>query len=56
MSINSVFLVSLGLTVLLYLLRGFGLITFLPGGILLILISITFVSGIFSGIRWTQRY
>jgi hypothetical protein len=56
MSINSVFFVSLGLTLLLYLLRGFGVVSFLPGGILLLLISITFVSGIFLGICWTKRY
>lgn len=56
MSINLVFWVSLGLTVLLYLLRGFGVLTFLPGGILLLLISVTFVSGTFLGIRWTKRY
>jgi hypothetical protein len=29
------FSISLGLSILVYLLRGFGIVTFLPGGILL---------------------
>ena len=32
------FSISLGLSILIYLLRGFGVVTFLPGGILLGLI------------------
>jgi hypothetical protein len=35
------FSITLGLSILVYLLRGFGVVTFMPGGILLGLIVLT---------------
>ena len=39
-----------------YLLRGFGIISFLPGGIILLLLLITIFSGLMWGITATKRY
>lgn len=40
----------------LYLLRGIGLITFLPGGVILALLMTAVISGIAWGILKTRRY
>jgi hypothetical protein len=49
------FSISLGLSILLYLLRGFGIFTFLPGGILLALIFLTIVTFFSYTILITKR-
>ena len=46
----------LGVTIALYLLRGFGILTFLPGGVYLLLIVLTIGTGILYGILKTLRY
>jgi hypothetical protein len=43
-------------TLAIYLLRGFGILTFLPGGSILVLIALTAVTGIFYGIQKTRRF
>ncbi|MGB3207237.1 MAG: hypothetical protein WBB28_19810 [Crinalium sp.] len=46
----------LGITIALYLLRGFGILTFLPGGVYLLLIVLTIATGILYGVLKTLRY
>lgn len=50
-----IFSTTLGLSILLYLLRAFGVVTFLPGGILLLLIFLAVSSGFIYSILTTQR-
>ncbi len=50
-----IFSTTLGLSILLYLLRAFGIVTFLPGGILLVLIVLAVSSGFIYSILTTQR-
>jgi hypothetical protein len=49
------FSLSLGLSVLVYLLRGFGIVTFLPGGVLLGLICLAIVTFFIYSILITKR-
>lgn len=51
-----VFLISLIAFILIYLLRGFGIVTFLPGGIILVLLLIALSSGLIWGIKKTRRF
>ncbi len=46
---------SLGVSILVYLLRGFGLVTFLPGGILLGLIFLAISTFFIYSISITKR-
>ena len=39
-----------------YLLRGFGILTFIPGGVILILIALSLITGIIYGIQKTKRF
>jgi hypothetical protein len=41
---------------LVYLLRGFGILSFMPGGIILLLLLIAFSTGLMWGIIATLRY
>ena len=50
------FLGVLGITLLLYFLRGFGVITFIPGGLLHLLLLLTLITGIVYGVIYTKRY
>jgi hypothetical protein len=50
-----IFSVALGLSILVYLLRGFQIVTFLPGGILLGLIVLAIASGFTYSILITKR-
>ncbi|WP_333455167.1 hypothetical protein [Microcoleus sp. Pol10D4] len=43
-----IFLTILGLTLLVWILRGVGILTFIPGGVVWILILFSFVAGILS--------
>ncbi|MEG4802261.1 hypothetical protein QUB63_20400 [Microcoleus sp. ARI1-B5] len=45
---TSIFLTVLGITLLVWILRGVGLLTFLPGAVIWILILLSFVAGILS--------
>jgi hypothetical protein len=49
------FSLSLGLSILVYLLRGFGIVTFLPGGVLLGLIVMAIVTFFVYSILITKR-
>jgi hypothetical protein len=49
------FSISLGLSILIYLLRGFGIVTFLPGGILLGLIFLAISTFFIYSILITKR-
>lgn len=42
--------------ILVYLLRGVGLLSFIPGGIILLLLLITIIAGLMWGIMATLRY
>ncbi|MBD1939165.1 hypothetical protein [Microcoleus sp. FACHB-68] len=46
-----IFGIVLGLTVLVWLLRGFGILTFIPGSILWILILLSITTGIISRLQ-----
>ena len=49
------FSISLGLSILVYLLRGFGIVTFLPGGLLLGLIGATIITFFIYSVLITKR-
>jgi hypothetical protein len=49
------FSLSLGLSILVYLLRGFGIVTFVPGGVLLGLIGLAIVTFFIYSILITKR-
>ena len=46
----------IAITVMVYLLRGFGIITFIPGGILWLLILLSIGTGLVYGVQKTRRY
>jgi hypothetical protein len=49
------FMSTLGAAILVYLLRAFRIVTFLPGGVLLVLIILAIVSAISYGLLITRR-
>ena len=52
-----IFGILLGSTILIWLLRGFGILTFIPGGLILILLVLAIAVGIFSLLqRWWYRF
>jgi hypothetical protein len=53
--ISSIFASVVGLTVAVYLLRGFGILTFIPGGVIWILILLSIATGIAYGVQRTRR-
>jgi hypothetical protein len=54
--LKSLFFVFLLVTVLVYILRGMGILSFLPGGLILLLILSSVVTGIIYGIDKTRRF
>ncbi|PPS43158.1 hypothetical protein [Chroococcidiopsis sp. TS-821] len=42
------FVIFVGITILVWILRGLGILTFIPGGILLIFILLSVITGIWS--------
>jgi hypothetical protein len=50
------FIISLATFTVIYLLRGFGILSFIPGGIILILLLITIGSGLTWGIVKTRKF
>ena len=52
----NIFFISLMGFIALYLLRGIGMITFIPGGIIMALLMTAVISGLTWGILKTQRY
>ena len=55
-TLRTTFITSLVIFIILYILRGLGIFSFLPGGIILILLLITISSGLAWGIKKTLRY
>ncbi|NEO86875.1 MAG: hypothetical protein F6J87_21845 [Spirulina sp. SIO3F2] len=53
---TSLFWSSLAFTILIYLLRGFGLLTFLPGGVIWLLVLLSVGMGVFYGVEKTRRF
>ena len=54
--LRKTFLISLVSFIIVYILRGLGFLSFLPGGIIILLLLITLGSGLAWGIRKTIRY
>ena len=54
--VTYVFAVTVVVTVVVYLLRGFGLLTFLPGAVLWVLILLSIATGLVYGVQKTRRY
>jgi hypothetical protein len=54
--LKSLFLGFLLVTVLVYILRGMGILSFLPGGLILLLILSSVVTGIIYGVDKTRRF
>ena len=54
--LSKIFFISFTAFMSLYLLRGFGLLTFIPGGMITIWIPITLISGLIWGIKKTRRF
>ncbi|MEO1146168.1 MAG: hypothetical protein AAFY26_11290 [Cyanobacteria bacterium J06638_22] len=50
------FWVSLGILAVVWGLRGFGLLTFFPGGVIWILLLVTIGLGVFALIQGTRRW
>jgi hypothetical protein len=50
-----IFSSTLGAAILVYFLRGFRIFTFLPGGVLLVLMIMAIASGITYGVLITKR-
>ncbi len=55
-TLRKTFITSLAIFVIVYILRGFDVLSFLPGGIILLLLLITLSSGLAWGIKRTLRY
>jgi hypothetical protein len=53
---KSLFLGSLAVTLLVYILRGMGILTFLPGGLIWLLILLSVITGILYGVDKTKRF
>lgn len=51
-----IFSITLAITIVVYLLRGFGILTFLPGGIIWLLILLSIGTGVLYGVQRTKRY
>lgn len=56
LTIAYVFSVSLALLIVVYLLRGFGILTQLPGGLIIVLLFSTFGTGLMYLVQKTKRY
>ena len=54
--LKSLFFGFLLVTVLVYILRGMGILSFLPGGLILLLILSSVITGILYGIDKTRRF
>jgi hypothetical protein len=52
---TTVFLALLSATVVMWVLRGIGVLSFLPSGVLWVLIFLTVGAGVVTGLHWTKR-
>ncbi|NET59618.1 MAG: hypothetical protein F6K47_26755 [Symploca sp. SIO2E6] len=50
------FAITLAITIVVYVLRGFGILTFIPGGLIWIGILLSIGTGLVYGIQKTRRY
>ncbi|ACK70797.1 conserved hypothetical protein [Gloeothece citriformis PCC 7424] len=50
------FVASLLLTLVVYILRGIGTLSFIPGGLILILIALSIITGLIYAIDKTKRF
>ncbi|MEQ9625994.1 hypothetical protein [Coleofasciculus chthonoplastes] len=51
-----IFAISVAVTIVVYIFRGVGILSFIPGGILLLLILLSIATGIIYGVQKTKRY
>lgn len=54
--VTYVFAGTIAVTILAYLLRGFGILTFIPGGVIYGLILLSIATGLVYGVQKTRRY
>ena len=55
-SLFNLLIALVAITIAVYLLRGFGILTFIPGGVILILVALSLITGIIYGIQKTKRF
>ncbi len=53
---TTIFLSLLGITIALWVLRGFGILTFFPGGVLWVLLFLTVGAGVVDTLQRTKRW
>ncbi len=53
---TTAFLICLGLTLLIWVARGLGVLTFIPGGLLWLLLLLTVGTAVFDIIQRTRRW
>lgn len=53
---TTIFFLLLGVTITFWVLRGVGLLTFLPGGVIWVLIFLTVGAGIIDVVQKTRRW
>ncbi|MEQ9484369.1 hypothetical protein [Coleofasciculus sp. F4-SAH-05] len=51
-----IFAISVAVTIVVYIFRGVGILSFIRGGILLLLILLSIATGIIYGVQKTKRY
>lgn len=51
-----IFSILVSLTIVVYLLRGFGILSFMPGGVIWFFVLLSIASGVIYGIQKTKRY
>jgi hypothetical protein len=54
-STTQLFLFTLAFTIAIWVLRGLGLLTFLPGGVIWLLILLSIGTGVVNGLMGTRR-
>ncbi|MDJ0510864.1 MAG: hypothetical protein QNJ64_16645 [Crocosphaera sp.] len=54
--ISIAFIISIVITLITYILRGLGILSFIPGSVILLLMTISIFLGIFYGISVTRRF
>jgi len=50
------FSISVAVTIVVYIFRGLGILSFMPGGILWLLILLSIATGVIYGVQKTKRY
>ncbi|MBF2080435.1 MAG: hypothetical protein IGR76_18430 [Synechococcales cyanobacterium T60_A2020_003] len=52
---STVFWIALGVTLAVWILRGLGILTFIPGGVIWLLLLLTVGTGVFNMVQSTRR-